>query len=145
MASAREQILAAMLTALNTNRPSGVPVATRTRLALYTEGALPAINVYPVKEQGGRIGGHAGPALRRKLAIHVDCIANGDLPDQQLDALIVWCTKTLDGNLLGGLVNSLEPGEILWQYDNAESEYATATIQFFVDYATKTGNEEINL
>jgi hypothetical protein len=141
MASIRDQILDAVVLALNTDAPIGIPVAIRRRVTQLAE--LPAIDVAPVKEQVERIGGRWGPLKQRSFYFKVRCWARDDAPEKAADAMVVWATKALSGNYLGGLVQSLEESSSEWQDEAAETIYGVAEVEFLAAYQTKTADQEL--
>ncbi|WKZ15433.1 MAG: hypothetical protein QY317_16175 [Candidatus Jettenia caeni] len=142
MASIREQILSAILTALNTGRPQGVPQATREGKE-YESSQLPSVTIRPQGEVVGQVHGRRGLIRGRQLKVVVECRGSGNIPDQALDTYLVWITKALDGNTLNGLANDMvEEGQITWLSEIADKTYGMATVEFTVYYQTKKGDQE---
>ena len=51
MSSIREQVIAALMTVLNTGRPSGVPAAERTRVIALEVAQLPSSVLVPAVDE----------------------------------------------------------------------------------------------
>lgn len=142
MSTYRDQVLDALVAELNNGRPIDVPEARRRRFSTMEADQLPIIDVATLREQSQRIGGAAGPITRRKLLIGVRCWASGDAPEIAADAMVLWVTKTLSQNRLGGLVNDIEETETQWAADALDIIYGVAEVQFAIDYQTKTKDQE---
>jgi hypothetical protein len=145
MSTLRERIIAAVVTALNTGRPSNVPEATRLKTTPYEPSQLPAITVYPVREEVEDVGGRFGPIVKRALTLRVECRATGDPVDQKLDPMLAWATKALSGNDLGGLVIDIAEAGTEWAVEPAEAVHGIAIADFTALYATKTNDQEAEI
>lgn len=145
MATVREQILDAVVTALNAGAPAGFPVATRTNPDPYEPGALPAVTVFPTDESVSDVGasGHRrGPVTNRRLTFRVECRAIGEPPETALDPMIAWVVKALAGSTMGGLAHDVQEQRTEWVVEAAEEVYGLASVEFAVDYRTLTNNLE---
>lgn len=142
MATIREQILAAILTALNTGTPGGVPMAVRGRTMPYEAAQLPAMALYPVREEVENAGGRFGPIVKRRLTFNVEIRATGALSDQVLDPITAWLTKALAGNTLGSLTHEIEEVGTEWSVEAADKTFGMATVTFAARYQTKTADQE---
>lgn len=150
MASIRDQIIAAAITALNTGRPAGIPVAERVRTADLTPAELPAITVYPTHSTPEEIGGGGGPLVRARLAFVVECRAAGTdaiRPDAAVDPLYVWVVQKLanrrlpDG--LGGLLNhDIVEGETSFVYEQGAAPYCLAAVEMTAVHQYLVANPE---
>lgn len=145
MATLRERIIAAALTALNTGRPPGVPEATRLKTTPYEPLQLPAMTIYPVREDVEEVGGRFGPIVSRTLTFRVECRATGEPVDQKLDPLLAWATKALAGNNLNGLVIDIAEIGTEWAVEPAEAVHGIALVDFTALYATKTNDQEAEI
>ncbi len=105
MSSIREQIMAAAVTALTTDRPAGVPAPVRTRVDPPTSETLPSVSVYQLKDSvASMLPDRAnaeysvGPVVRRTLDFVVEvCTAAGSStePDKAADPMLVWASKAI--------------------------------------------------
>lgn len=145
MATLRERIIAAALTALNTGRPADVPEATRLKTTPYEATQLPAMTIYPVREDVEDVGGRFGPIVKRALTLRIECRATGEPVDQKLDPLLAWATKALSGNNLGGLVIDIAEIGTEWAVEPAEAVHGIALVDFTALYATKTNDQEAEI
>jgi hypothetical protein len=145
MATLRERIIDAVVTALNAGRPADVPEATRLKTTPYEPSQLPAMTVYPVREDVEDVGGRFGPLVKRALTLRVECRAIGDPVDRNLDPLLAWATKALSGNDLGGLVIDIAETGTEWAVEPAEAVHGIAVVDFTALYATKTNDQEAEI
>lgn len=144
MSTRREQILAAVVTALNgAGKPGGVPTAARTRTADLTPANLPASTVYPVKEEAEKAN---SVALNRHLLVrieHVGLASTGVTSDQAVDPLCSWAGKALGGSRLGGLALDCIEHETTFVYEQTPSGAACRASQDFrIKYATAVNNPD---
>ena len=140
MASIREQIMQAVIAELNVSVPTGIPQATRMRVTAYEPDELPAITVYPEREEVSNINGRWGQVVQRTMSIRVDCRAIGG--DDALDPLIVHVVGMLAGTTLGGLVQDIQERMTDWQFDEADALYGLASVGFEIRYTTSVVNLE---
>lgn len=145
MASLRSQIIGAVVAALNgPGKPAGLQVY-RFRLSPVDKTKLPAIVVRPMAEEVSKE--HArSPVMRRTLRLNVQCFAAptaGMAVDDSLDAVLVWASKAVLGTLThGGLAITTSESRTEWDADEADQVYAGATVEFLIDYTTKTSDQE---
>jgi|GEM_PF-3680682 len=146
MSSIREQAIGAIVAALNTSTPEGMPTARRERLSPYGPGALPGLNVV-IPDLGGRaqeaVEQKAGTRglVQRSLAIGVECYASGS-GTQALDSLLCWASQALAGSTLGGLVVRVDETGTAWESASAERDFWKATALFRVLYLTRVADQE---
>ena len=147
MSSIREQALAAIVTALNTGAPGGVPDFDRDRANPHSAASLPAGNVCiaPItqpQESSELVGGKAsGPLALKTLLVATECLALG-ATSECLDPMLVWTQAALAGNRLGGIVHRIEQHSTLWQRVSSDFDYWKATRIWAVTYQTARSNEE---
>jgi hypothetical protein len=138
-ATVREQILDAVVAALNAAPPAGVPTTTRTQISVSEQIDLPSISVYPVREEVNSSPEHLGrfgPLIERTLYIRIMVIVAGDVPDSAADPIVGYVSGTLSGASLGGLVNdSVEHGSE-WLYSEVNQRECGVLIDFRLDYQT---------
>jgi len=139
MSTIREQIIEAIIAQLNTSTPGGVPAATRLRMTAYEPDELPAINVFPVREEiRGEPAGKFGPVVRRSMTFRVLLHAAGSdavAADAALDPMAAW-VSTLGGRQLGGLAIDIEENTLEWLYEEDDLPYSSLAIDFTVEYQT---------
>jgi hypothetical protein len=95
MTTLRTQIVTEIVTALNTDAPSGFPVASRLRLHQLENEELPAISVFPVRDVVQPATNRPGPLVLRELAITVEVRISGDDPDVLLDPYVARVEQVL--------------------------------------------------
>lgn len=145
MATLREQIVAAIVVALNTGTPGGVPAAERTRRIAVQEGAsLNSIVVRPTKQSSEpvhRPGSPVPPLTKAILTVEVEMLKAGtaaDRPDKLIDPLYEWVVKTLVGNTLAGLCHGIEEGESAFEYaEDGEYPNVMLTTEMVVPFSYK--------
>lgn len=140
--SIRDNVLTAVVTALNTDRPGNVPAARRRRFSAMETASLPVIDVAPVKEHVAPVGGRAGPLVKRSLEFVVRVWTSGDAPEIKADVAAAWATKALANNRLGGLVHDIEEMGTEWQARPMDSVFGATEIHFLAQYQTKTTDQE---
>jgi hypothetical protein len=135
MATFRETIIEAVVTALSAGTPPGQVGRTNTFQRNDADSSLPAILVYPEQEKVQRLG---DSDACRTLSIGVECQVKGAPPiDQALDPLLVWvCQKLLADDTLGGLVWRVQETGTMWQVETGDEDIASAKVTFDIQYAT---------
>ena len=147
MASIREQITEALITALNTDTPAGVPQCERSRGFATDTSVLPVMLFYPIHEEVQKVGPIGiGPVAKRSLNIRIDIRAEspaeGEPIDKVLDPMISWVSKALVNNKLNGLVHDIAETGIDWQIEMSDQQYGIATVDLVVQYQTLSNNAE---
>lgn len=143
MATIRQQILAAMVTALNTGAPAGVPQATQRRVTPRELSELPKIDVAPAQETKTQTDGALGPFSNRVMNVVVRCWVSGDAPEVAADPIVAWVTTALESNRLGGLAENIQETASSWVYDVGETVLGVVEITFEVSYLTARTNQEV--
>lgn len=141
----RQASRAALLTALNTARPAGVP-QTSQRLGPFAPGGLPAMRLVtgPRETVDGRLpNGKRGPVAIRRCNFLVECYVAGDEDD--LEPLLAWVTKATVPGRLGGLVSAVVEIGTQWEADGEELDYLKATVALEVEYVTAVDDQEHGL
>lgn len=139
----RELIMRAIVAALNDpSRPSDVPAAQRSRITGMSDDQLPAMVVYPVKEETERLG----QLTRRLFVFRLECITAGgadpETPvDGLLDPMVAWGTRALAGSKLGGLSQDTQELGCEWDIEARDYVYARASMDFGVRYVTPAGDQ----
>lgn len=138
MATIREQIIDAAVAAVNNSAPAGVPVCVRTLMQPAETAQLPAITVFPVREEiDPSKTGRWGPLIVRTLYLRFVIYATGDPADGALDPIVEWVAKQLGGSTLGGLAQDAVEHELTWQYDEGNYAVAAVAMDFRVTYQTR--------
>jgi hypothetical protein len=144
MASRRDQIIAAIVAAVNgVGKPAGLVVA-RTRVLPTEQENLPFTGVYPIQEETRRKGGEWGPLVLRRLLIRLEIRVKGEPTDAGIDAIATWCVQTIVGNqTTGGLTKSIHETGMQWARGEAENVVlGAAAIDFEVRYETQADDPE---
>lgn len=145
MSTLRERIVQAVVDALNTGTPEGVPAAQRARTLALDLDQLDAILVYPLRDEARNVGGKRGPIVARSLELAVECWARETetaSADAAVDPYVAWAIKALTDNTLGGLVNGLREEETNFAVERAQTGFCLAAITMVVEYQCKAGDLE---
>jgi len=153
MSTIREQIVAAAVTALNTDRPAEVPEFVRTRLDSPGPDQLPVNTVYQATETVEAMGESRarrtsrGPLVKRSVMLSIEALTKADgttEPDKAADATIAWVTKTLAAaGRFNGLAN--DPADEMgtkFEYEQGESSFCRATMTFNIEYQSRVDDAE---
>lgn len=149
MSSIREQILAAIVAALNVAPPVGVPVAIRARLDAPTASQLPAITVYPFAKSTRRPHGRTSPILDRKLVVCVEILSASSptqTADQGLDPSYTHVANTLNGSRLGNLASDVIESEEMAPFEYGQStdaSFCRDPVLFDVSYTTRASDASV--
>lgn len=140
MATIREQILAAMVVALNTGTPGGVPPTERTRRIAVTESAaLNSIVLRPQRVLTEEIHPPGSPITRARMTVEIEMKKSGtsaDRPDKLVDPLYEWVVKALVGNTLGGLCHGIDEGDSLFTFaETGEFANVVLTTEMIVPFS----------
>ena len=154
MSTIRERIVAAVVTALATNTPTGVPAPVRTRIDSPSADQLPALTVYQAAEtvepmhdykSGGRP--MRGPVIRRSVQLNVEVITAagaGEEPDKAADPILAWATKALGAaGTFDGLAN--HPADEVgtkFEYEQGETSFCRATLTFRIPFQSRADDAE---
>lgn len=141
MASLREQIVQDAVAALGgAGKPTGLRVH-RSRTRPIESDTLPAVVVFLLGETA-EPETHDGDVLRR-LRLAVECRAAGEVPDQQLDPLVVWAVQVLKTDAaLQARVRQIEEESTEWQAEQASKVYGAAAVVFEITYTTAAEDPE---
>lgn len=145
MSSIREQVIVALMAALNAGAAgSGITGLTihRERTRPIEIDSLPAILVYFDDDTPTTLSNqvYAAPLTERKLSLAVECRAQGTSsvsPDAALDPVLVYAAKTVLANeRFGGLASGVEEGKTVWASREGDVPVASARLSFTVRYRT---------
>ena len=101
----------AVMTALNTDTPTGIPMATKRRVMPGEPVREPFIAVFLGREQVTHPGGSRGPIADRPLEVLIELgTATDDLAnvDDLIEPLRAWLVKALGDSNLGGLASEVQ-------------------------------------
>ena len=141
----RESILEAIVAALNTARPAGIPAAERARTLGVDIESMPTILVYPGRDTATDVGGRAGPIQKRSFEILVECWAAKSetaTADQATDPLAAWVVCTLGDNSLGGLVSKLRDSATDFGIDDVDGACCLCSITMLAEYSHRADDLE---
>lgn len=142
MTTLRADIVSAVVAALNTNRPAGVPAASRLRQSQFEASETPSISVYPANESISPASNRPGPIVKRELQLVVEARVAGDDPDVLLDPAVSWIEQavtSLDSTLIHDA-----PQAVAIQHEFAVGTvpHGVARVSFVVSYQTRRINPE---
>lgn len=145
MSLVREQILAAVLTALNTAPPSGVVATRRDRAATVDPASVPTSSLYFVGEAVRRPNA-SHPLAVRTLTIGLEATAKGDAstrPSTAVQKQLSWYTARLAASNLGGLANDVR--ELSHEAKIVQGEHAFIQVisLFEIDYQTRAADADL--
>jgi hypothetical protein len=150
MSSKRDQIMVAVVNALNAaGKPAGLDIHRQRALSL-SHNQLPAQVVYAVQEEVNTGPGQgSGPERRRKAVRTFRCCvehrvdAENDAPDAALDPLLSWAVQSLcDDVTLGGLAEDLKEIGTAWDEAEQDKVYASAKTFFDIRYITDAADPD---
>jgi hypothetical protein len=138
-----QQVIAAMVTALNTDVPTGMPVAGRNAWIVGMPLTETRISVIPAKEQNRLPQGRLSKIAHRHLMIGVQCAAPAETLIEGDDAvadLAVHVIAALSDSTLDNLATDIEEVAREWERFKADLIYVVHTIFFQVNYQTLRGD-----
>lgn len=141
MSSIREQIMVALVAALDTGGPSGLTVHRERTRAIEVD-SLPAIMIYADDDVPKTLGQqvYAAPLTERQFSLALECRAQGSTsvsPDEALDPVLVFAAQTVLANeQFGGLASGVEEGRTVWSSREGDAPIATAKLNFTIRYRT---------
>jgi len=142
-----QRILEAIVTALSTSRPVGVPAVSLVRAENIAPVQLPDGVVLPGPEASARLQPPNGPLNKVQATVFVWYRAAGDGTDgpvKKLDPMKAWAIAKLDGSNLGGLALTCEYAGIKdWEFAASERFFGRQALQFEVTYTHAVGNAEL--
>ena len=154
MSSIRERIIDAVHTALNTDRPEGIPETVRTRIVSPDADDLPAITLYqegegvtPKNEEREGMWGR-DVIVNRAVTFNVEVLVKagtGDPPaDQAADPYLVWATQAIVGAGRFDNLSMFCADEMGTKFSYEQENYAfcRATMTWKVKYKSRTDDPE---
>lgn len=144
----RLQILEAIVTRLNTDRPSGIPLATKRRAYEGEPLDGPQIGVFLGEETVKPIGGRWGKFVERAQQFFVQCRdvteSNEEL-DVISEPLLAWATRALAGQDLGQLAHDIQEARIHRVPQKVDRFVQVAIAEFVVNYQTRRDDQTLQL
>ena len=134
MATKREQILTAIVTALaSTVGVSGR--VYRSRVTAVQRAESPAIVVEPISDTPTQ--NTSLPTLDWRMRVRVSVITRGDVPDQLADPVIESMHSKMVADLtLGGLAIDVQPDEVTFNLFDADQPAGVIFNDYIVQYRT---------
>lgn len=131
--SQREQIITAVVAALNTAPAIGATVY-RSRVTPIARNESPAIVVEPVVDQAEY---SPYPYLSWKLTIRISVITRSEVPDQSADTIVTKIHEKMSANLtFGGLAIDTQIISINWEIVESDMPTGIVTIDYSIMYRT---------
>lgn len=140
-ASRREQILQAILAALNTSRPGAVGEFDRSRTDEVPVSQLPRGAFAPIREPAEKQGGRGSAATTRRMMVAFDYWATPT--DAECDPGLQWITKALVDQKLGGLVHEIVEEGTVWVFAGGSPRACRATVTLKVQFQTHSADQTL--
>lgn len=138
MATRREQILAAIRTALTGTTGVGTRIY-RSRVEPMAREESPAIVVEPLTDTAEQ--NTALPTLDWSLAVRVAVIVRGNVPDQLADPIVESLHSKLMADLtLGGIAIDVQPVSVSFELVEADQPAGVISCDYTVRYRTSVTN-----
>lgn len=132
MATLREQIVAAMVTALN-GAGTGAAIY-RSRAVAVSRGQSPALIIEPVSDAATQ---NTVPKLDWLLTVRCTLFVRGPQPDVLADPIVQAAHAALLADMtLGGLAMTVLPTTAQYQFSDADDGVCVVTLDFQVQYRT---------
>lgn len=142
--SVGEQLWAAILAALNTSRPAGVPEVKLLKAENVQPAQLPDAVLVPGPERARRIGGPGGPLTEISATFWIWWRAAGDGavgPVSKVDAMRTWAVQKLERQQFGGLAVDCELAGVKdWEFAASEKFFGRCQQQFELTYTHRVGD-----
>jgi len=135
----RQQIRDRVITELNTDRPSSLPLVTKRRWHPGEENTSLSIAVIFLEEPTKPIGGRSGPLQDRSLHIGIQCVAgvsNRSEADDALEPALAWATGIIGRSNLNELATEITEINTVWEQAKMDMFYLAATLIFEIRYQT---------
>jgi hypothetical protein len=139
MSSKREQIMAALFTALDGN-VTGVASGNvfRSGVVAYASGNMPAVSIEPVNDSASSdVVGY----LDWSLSVRVRAIVMDEVPDSAADTMIVDIHDAVMADTsLGGLSMDILPTAVNYVFEDGEKPIGIISMDYRVTYRTSETN-----
>ena len=137
MASKREDILAAIKTALANTTGVGTRIYRSRTLPLAQRSQLPALIIEWSNDDASLIT--SAPSINWSLTVTVTILCSGDVPDQGVDAtLLSMHSKIMNDVTLGGECMDIAPTTQAFETIDGDSPIGVMTCSYLVRYQTTT-------
>lgn len=155
MSSIREQIIDEVETALDTDRPEGIPAPVRDRVESPATADLPILTFYVLTDSVESMHENADPrkqsrdtgVVTRELRLAVEVLTGSSdvAASKAADPILVWATKAIMG------LGHMEERKLLrppceqgteFKYEQGESSFCRATMLVSFHYSTKHDDPE---
>jgi hypothetical protein len=134
MATKREQILAAIKTALNGTTGVGTRIY-RSRVEAFARSECPALVVEPVNDEASIET--SLPTLSWRLTVQIAVVVRGTVPDQLADPIVQSLHSKLTADLtLGGYAMDIQPVNISFDLVEGDQPTGVVTCTYRVLYRT---------
>lgn len=131
--SAREQIITAVVAALNTSPSVGATVY-RSRVTPIARGESPAIVVEPVADVPDYV---LHPYISWKLGLRISVITRNEVPDQAADPIISKIHEKMSADLtFGGLAYDCQIANVGWEIVESDMPTGVISLDYFIWYRT---------
>ena len=138
MATKREQILAAITTALSGTAGVNGRVY-RSRVTAVQRAESPAIVVEPISDTPTQ--NTSLPTLDWRMRVRMSVIVRGDVPDQLADPVIESMHAKMVADLtLGGLAIDVQPDEVSFSLVDADQPAGVIFNDYIVQYRTSVAS-----
>lgn len=134
--SVREEILKAILTALNLSIPTGIPTAIRERSLPLELSSLPAYSFYPLRESPEPVNGRLGRVSKRPLTVRFDIWGQGSIIDQVADPIYQYIIKILTGGNISSKIDAVIEKNSEWEYHQADNDVGVYHLDVEIYYHT---------
>lgn len=139
--SLQAQIVTGVITVLNTNRPAGIPEASRIRLPQIETDEQPTIAVYPGPDKE-RLHNRHSPVVLHELELIVECRVTGDEPDLLLDPLLNWITSVLARTHVP-LGHDMQETQTNQLFEVSKAVHGLAQVRFTVNFQTRRDDRTV--
>lgn len=143
----REAILEAMLSALNTGRPTGVPVVAEGRHRNVQPAQMPAMTLFPVDEQLSPIHSRRSPLVASQMVLVLELWGAGSVArtsSRAIEPMAAWVVRALAGQTLGGLATAVYKRRLRYQYgQSGKTPVCLGRLEVVVEYTSRANNDEL--
>lgn len=149
MSSLRLQILQAVVSTLNDDVPSGIPVASLRRYLGTESETFPAIAVWLVDEtitrplRSARLGGPESRVMRVAVVV-VARVRDADDVEATCEPYVEHVERALGNVTLGDLAHELTVANIGYDVTKSEDLVAVVTVECHIQYQTTRGEPSLS-
>ncbi len=135
----RLDIIEALLTELNTDRPTGVPEVTGRRFVPGQVLTGTQLSAFLVEQKNRVQRGRGARAVMRDLIVAVQAVAAVEDPadaDAALEPLLGWVNQVMGFTTLGSRLTDIEEIDITWAADAADLFRIAAVQRWRLEFKT---------